>query len=495
MQAGYNAQPTTTATPWEITTVDFTQEPHAQAELAGGNFFTAVSRDPLNAIVEYVPNPLGKDMIYTAGFSTPFLPGAPPTIEENLMLYPLQNAQSSPHWLNPVVFRDAVPGDPTYIHPHGSVMFTRIPARNAEHRLTYMTKGESMKVGIYTAGPLGPTYVPDVSGSVTILQWNGVTVSETDALSFPGGAVSEVVYTASASGNFAFGLTINPDSFLPVTSPAFFARMSLVNSYFGAGPAYSHLGHRPINGIEARATMTGIRVNGVSLMVTPDAAFLAKGGRICGVQIAGSMMVESFVHNAGGGSATDMVINMDSSDTRDFSKGGYAFHKPYSAASYEMQTPFKYNLEFNPQGFRGEIGHSTISNFESLMEPPDGWLVYAVTTPPGPVGSAPPWPGGLAHVTVAFSIEYLNNDVWLDKKRPTMGEFEYAKIMELVGSAQQFHDNPLHIADLKRWYNGISPIASSVAPSLITLLSTLGSKGRAGAAVVEMLRRLLPGRL
>jgi hypothetical protein len=204
-------------------------------------------------------------------------------------------------------------------------------------------------------------------------------------------------------------------------------------------------------------------------------------------------MPETLVKQAGGGSIADAIMNNDNSESMNFDKGGYAFHKPKSSDSYRRNFPMKYNMDYVPRAVDGSTDASlTVSNYHSEFNAPDGWVVYGVWTPPGPTGTPTPYPGGLCHVTFAWSIEYWHYDVWVGKQLPPLGAEEYLDIMQLIGRAPQFHCNSLHISDIRRWYNKAMPFAHKIAPTVFKLLRSLGPQASTAAGVLEAVGNILP---
>lgn len=487
---GYTNSPTATSCPWTVSTVDFSAVPAVGAELSGGNHFCAISRDPLNAIIEYVGNHLGLPMNYLASFPTTTGVANPVTIQDRLYLSPVINV---PHQVNPCVFNDTAIGNPAYIHPHGSVMYPKIPRTSALFKFTYMTAGETMAFGFFTAGDV----LVAVTGGISVYRWTGNTIADATIVALAGATVAN--FTPTDSGNYAFAVEF---SVLSATFSHLRMRLACGGTipFFGPVPAgpVSHLGHRPMPGIENRTTLTHIRVNGAAIMCTPDSAELAKGGRITGCQVDSAYIVESFVTNAQGGSAVDTIINLEGSDTRDFKKGGYAFHKPYSSDSYTMQQPFRFNINYNPQNIQGVTSTvQAVSDYTSYMEPPDGWVVYAIATPPSVIGGVTSWPGGLCHISHYYSVEFRTNDVWIGKSLPPFGSqmLAYDEMMSYVGTAVQFHDNPFHIRDLLKWYNAASPVASAIAGPAMAILSKLGPRGKMLASVIQTAKDILPSQV
>lgn len=486
-QAGYANTRTSVATPFVVETVDFAAAPGESAELGAGCMFAAVSRDPLNAILLYVPNPNAREGKYRAHFSTQAAVGDDPVVMDRLFVIPQTNYEQ---WLPFEKFTDEYIGDATKIHPHGSVMYARSPETQQDMKFVYMTKNETFEMHIGDAGT-SPVITPF---SWTVYKWNGSRPEPLETRE------TTVVYAdnwaAPESGNYAFsfrftGFTAAPNA---VTVKAWW---SVNNPGFSHTPVHSHIGHMPIPGLSERSLMSAIRVNGCSIMITPDSTTLASGGRIAGAQTDDSFLVESLVRNVAGGQATDTVENLDESVTMDFHRGGYAFHKPRSSKSYERIVPIKHNADYQPRSVDGSSSIAmTVSGYFSNLTAPDGWVAYAVNTPQSPSGILiPTWPGGIAHVTFCFSIEYWHNDVWVMKELPPLGPADYAAIMQLIGTADQFHTNALHLSDLKNWYNKASPYVRKIAPSLLRLVKMLhpGAAGMAG--VIEALGQALPNRL
>jgi hypothetical protein len=461
--AGWSNTATSVASPYVITTVDFTETPGASAELGGGCFFAAVSRDPLCAIMEYVPNPAALQMQYTAEFST-----YTDTVEQTPILDARMRMDVAVGILHPlpvVRWNDANNGDPTKIHPHGPTMYTRMNAQDSIHRYTYMTKGELVTIFFEDQNDAGII----MTGALGVLRSNGDSYTE-----IPGVAVVSqfLNYTAPESGYYTFYTLWTAPAPLGTTQ----VRVSLRLSANMVGAVHSHLGHRPLPGIEDRNVLSGIRVNGASLMITPDSAELAKGGRISGVQFDSTFLVESVVKNAGGGIPNNLVDNVTESVGMDFHRGGYAFHKPRTAQAYQKANPFRHNVDYVPRAVYGSSNpDDTISSYHCDMVSPDGWLAYAVTTPPavaGGVGSVP-FPGGIAHVTYSFSVEYWHYDVWIGKQVPPTGVERFNAVMEMISEAPQFHENALHFSDLKRWYNNVMPTVKAISPALLEAVSAI----------------------
>lgn len=479
-RAGWTSEKTAVANPFEISTLDFSEEKAAgmvDMELATGNTFVAVSKDPLNAIVEYYPNPTGKPISYHANFSSTASSSAPATVRPNYRLeYTPSTGLPVTYPLRPVSFTDTQVGSSAHAHPHGKVMFCK-RERHGSPLLSwfYMTRGETLRFLMYnSAADSGSSN----TGSLNIHRRNGSTWALEESVSFTN--VTFVDYTTLDSGWYAASVSIS--ALNDVAQPLAVLGLEILSGGQGGVPPgpTNHLSHRPMPGLDERYSITGMRVNGASIMVTPDSTEMAKGGRVTGIQMPSNFVVEGFVSNANSGTISDTMINLAGSDTRDFNLGGYAYLKPRTQESFDLEHPIVFNIDRNPQSVYGNTGASTVCDYVSYFEPPDGWLCYGVYTPKAIItsGAAPNYAGAIAHVTYDWSVEYTHNDMWLPLKAAPIGDPQFNEIMRLVVSAPQFHENPLHIEDIKRWYNAAVPIAKTIAPGVLLALSKM--PGRIG---------------
>ena len=492
-QAGWANTPTSVTSPFAIHQVDFSKPKGANAELAAGSFFCAVSRDPLNAFIMYVPNPEALLMYYVASFPTYDVADTTktPVVRDKLRV---GHALGVPHPVNPCVWNYSAG-----LKVHGPVMYTRSSSGDEMHKYTYMTKGENIRIATYSEADVLTGNV----GVLGVVRWNGETFDELQEIEFgtpsiPGPVVyvGTVDFTAPESGNYGFyigWIELNP-AFTAGVGGYLKAELSAnkADAPVGGAAVHSHLAHRPLPGIQQRVLLSAIRVNGRSLMVTPDSVMLARGGRIAGAQLDTTFQVESLVKNCAGGDATNTVANLDNAVTINYDRGGYAFHKPRSSEAYKRSIPFLHNNDFDPRGIEGfTTMDAVISNYKSEID--SDWLVYAITTPPNPEGGSVDFPGGLAHITESASVEYWHYDMWIGKALPPLGHDDFNDVMELVGLAPQFHENALHVADLKRWYNSASPKVKMIAPALFKLMRAVGGPiGGNLAAAAETVGQMLP---
>jgi hypothetical protein len=351
-------------------------------------------------------------------------------------LHKAQKVGTTMQRLTIAVLNDENVGDPDYLHPHGSICFPKTVEGDLEWRSIWVEKDNYVEIQFWqgedTAAALPTT------GKANGYRWDGSNFVYYNEWSFVG--VTSLSIVIPDCGWYAFACYTGGG----VT----YAGVKVTSG--SAGPT-GVIGHRPIPGITDRTTLTEIRVNGASVMITPDASELSKGGLCVGAQLGNAYQVEGFILNAAGGKATDTMLTLKGSTQMDFEKGMYGWHKSMTPASYAMQRPFRYNIDYSVQTPDGLMGRETVGSYVSYMVPPDGWVALAVTTPMNVTGGSPTYPGGVMHTTWAWSVEYVSNDVWIGAKVPIMGAGHYDQVMELLSRAPQFMTNEFHVRELISW--------------------------------------------
>ena len=429
-RAGWACEPTTVANPYTVSSVDVTSLVTGSI-YEGGTYMAAISRDPLNAIIEYVPNPNGYSWKYSMMFCSDNSPSNTPIAIHEYFIIP-----AGPSSITTVPFAygvDTNVGSPVHLHPHGGVFFAKTPNRDTSIKAIWFDEGNALQFGFFdiTTGAILVT-----GSTVDIYRWDGADFVLENTVANP--VANFTLISGLSSGWYSFKISTGV--------------LCKANAVFEEGTNKSYaLGHRPIPGILNRSTLTGIRVNGASVMVTPDSAELAKGGLCAGVQLGNAYVIESFFLGSSGGKATDAIISLKGSTQMDFHNGMYGWHKSMTNSSYKMHVPIRYNLDNVVQTPDGAAAQNSISNFISYMDPPDGWVMLAVTTPYNITGAGTAYPGGVLHTTWAWSVEYTTNDVWIGASLPVLGTEEYDEVMFALSRAPQFLSNSMHIRDLFNW--------------------------------------------
>jgi hypothetical protein len=429
--AGWAASPTSVASPFTASSVDVTVDTTG-AYLGGGSYFAAVSRDPLNAIIEYVPNPSGLSWYYSAKFSTTLNTAEAVSIHDVFML------NDSPKRVPFAYIEDKNIGDPLYLHPNGAVSFAKTVRTDTQWRALWFDKGVDILFSFFTTA--SATSPRTTAGIVEIYRWDGSDFVFINESVIPGTVLH--VVSPDDAGWYAFAIKAD----------------------LGIGPCYCKadmfqtrnlavgaIGHRPIPGILDRTTITGLRVNGASVMLTPDSSELSKGGLCVGCQLPNAYQIEGFIQNAGGGKATDTLLTLKGNTQMNFEKGIYGWHKSFSEDSYELQTPMRFNIDYAVQTPDGSPAVQSVASYVSYMDPPDGWVACACSTPLNVTGGSIAYPGGVMHTTWSWSVEYMTNDVWIGASLPALGSSEYDDVMQRLARCPQFMENSFHIRDLTAW--------------------------------------------
>jgi len=135
-----------------------------------------------------------------------------------------------------------------------------------------------------------------------------------------------------------------------------------------------------------------------------------------------------------------------------------------------MRRVFEHNVKYTGLASDPIPSRATLIKAESVER--DSWTVLAVKFPPNPLSatsSGVMYPGALFHVSFAFAIEGKSNDPWFGRQRVRNAPSAH-ELVHLLATARILHENPLHVADMKRWYNSAMPYLKLAAPTLLALL-------------------------
>lgn len=445
--AGWTCEPTVLGRPFTIQSVDVvetmpdvvgvttgeTWKPYFQ----GGSYMVGITRDPLNAIIEYVPTPSSLAWGYQVYFSNAVDASHEADTPQIQVTTPVLTAALPA----PMVYKtDLYPSNTTVAHPFGAVSFARAARENAALRFFWLDRGTKLIANFWTNE--NATGANNFTGTVALMRWDGIAA--VPAINFAITSAPSWNYIIRDSGNY--GLWVGGSG-----SGAVY--MSLVHEQGEAPP--SVLSHRPIPGMFDRSTLTGVRVVGASVMITPDAAELAKGGWSVGIQLDDAYQAEAMFTNASSKLATDTIATLRGAHSMGFHKGMYGWHKPHTEASFAMQTPYRFNVDYASQAPDSEITMAKkVATFVSYMDPPDGVLLLACNTPPNITGGSSSFPGGLLHTTFSWSVEYTSNDVWLSPRSVVPHSSDFNQLMSHLVRAPQFTENSMHVRDLLRWLRG-----------------------------------------
>jgi hypothetical protein len=465
---GLRAQETALAAPWSITGVDVTSEPPSTdlenvKYLPGGGYFVAISRNPLCSKLEYLPNfnfvPFQYDFMFTTTTSNSI--ENYPTVNKNCF-YP--DDQFEMDWL-PISAADS---NSTW-QPHGKRLYAQYdqtptirglwidgsndgnatPAKATSVQFQYLDSGLT---------PFNTT-----TGQLEVYTYDGMGWTNIYQTNWNLGAIPQITVTRSGYYAFKMEITKGHQTGLPSYITA---------SFQGTCPV---LAHTPLPGIVNRElTIPDLRINGTSIMVTPDSTELAKGGRLTAVQLDPGLMAENFFVGMVEDSTDPATAlqNLDGQESRGFDNGYYGFMKPASAEDYEMVQPFRYNAAYGTRAGALTTDSSTVCAFSSPLKPPGGWLCVGVMVAPTYAGSKP-YAGGLCHTTHNLSLEYVSPDPWYMRAQTTTSNSQMQAAFELVSRAPQHFDNSFHWTDITRWLGKAWDKVNSILPEVAAVASAL----------------------
>lgn len=466
---GYGTAATVTARPFTIQTVNVTANPAASVYppyILGGSYLCAISRDPLTAICEIVNVNPATSWGYYFYHSVP-RNSTNSTCEIQLTDY-VSDLNSRP--LQWVYKRDAYEGSLSTEHPFGVVSFCRTLRSDSAIRLAYFDRGT--KVNFEFCSDQAGTVPVATSGDIEVLRFNQVDVAS--VYSVPYTARTNQFYPITDSGYYTF--------ILHPSTPADSCYIKVSHFSDGINAPSQLVSHRPIPGIVDRMSINAIKINGASLMFTPDCAEMAVGGMAAGVQLVDSYMLESFITTLENKPATESLTTLRDVKVQGFKHGFYGWHRPLTRDSFTFTRPLRYNIDYTVSADTASATLGGLSNYVSYMDVPDGWMVMAFNTPASVV-TGTGYPGGLFHVTAAWSVEFATNDIWFDPRPPSMLRTSQLNDFLEVALARipQFTENDVHVDELLSWIRAEARTFGQAMGLVLKRFSPLIQRGVTGA--------------
>jgi hypothetical protein len=399
--------------------------------MPAGSSYVALFRDPLRCAVQY-----------TAGL---------------------------PAWSYAVQFKDAG----STISPNFTVSV------NETNEVIFL---DSVYATSVSANPLhGPTFYPGSFGSRTYywLDYN-TSVAFTESVATAAnltayvftGEDDEIVVQAFAAGTTTFTQTVKSSGgyfrfqFLPTVGTA----LTLTMTISGSGDGFAHLSI-PTASVHL-AQITEARINSLSMMVSPAATLLNRGGTITGGNLVGSDQSFDFV-------SSSKLANLPQGQWEELGmeKGMYTFLKPA-----KMQ-----ELEFH-QSVVFDNGLPSVASFD-LKNPARYAAFYLITDVSG--GSAP----GMEYIrTLNYDIEYRTDDQWFECHRPPGQYMDTVEGLHLLEEVNLFHENPLHLSDIRsalmKGYNFARRHAPTVTRALAAAFPQYSGMARMAGAIASNLPEL-----
>lgn len=448
----FTGAPTAIANPFAVVNADWTS-PDGSANFAipKGSYFAAVSRSPLSHSIEWKLLDATKSSIYdfygpTPTSATPFSNRFRIEVGGSIIGDNSNNNPLSPHFS---IARHW--GDSLYNHIHGYKYFC-------------VDAGELKGVWVdadVVAGVSFFSFVVDLpcdtlgttnrGAFVRCYVWNGDgwNIAGDTPVFQPGTLGSSAAFQPNISGYYAFSVISNIT--YTTANPVNHFFLTFSQTLKGSGFGFS-----PLPKIEEMTqNVDGIRVSGVSIMLSPHPSAFNLGGEVAGVQLPPADSWHSVVNTK---DIISVVTNLQTAYTGKLKNGIYGFMKPTSTADFAMTEPFI-------------MIDSVVSAYYNPIQPPGGWLVVVAAVGANSTGGSSTYPGGLAYLTLASGVEYRTTNVWLSVQPPSDDPLMFERGIAALRGVAQWHENPFHIKDIMKSVFSAGKTALRLAPSIANLVA------------------------
>lgn len=451
----YTSAPTAVASPFAVEQSDWTGVPsdlNSSVVLPGQTMY-GVCRNPLCSYFQYYPNPTGQQYGYGAWFYGDQGMNQAGTGSNNGTIVYTASATEVP--LNPTAWYSL---NTSQFAPHGDWYYSVDAASRKGFFLTATTEKPVTILIKVTSGEL----LGDPRG--LLYAWNGdlwtrivehlfdsdPSTSSTPALQF----------TVTTSGYYALAVSAKPE----IADYSGLANVSIQFTSTG-----SVVGFQALPGIDPLLnSVENLRITAASLLVTPHTSTLYEGGQVCAVQLPAGVDPMGVLLSRD--PFTDWSEDANSA-TMVLKKGLYGFLKPTDQRDFDLQSFTR-------------IVEEEIYNLYNPIYPQGGWLVAATSV--GLVDGT--YPAGIAHITRCYGVEFRTTNVWFQQMGPQTTPQDWARALELIKNAQQFHENPLHFKDILNFISRSGKAALKLAPTVIRLLSPLFPNVEIASAAATLLQ-------
>jgi hypothetical protein len=449
----YRDAPSATASLYEVTDVSFETPTFAEPLVPHGQYFAAVSKDPLHCKATYSAKPFASANWAYAMVATPDYGaiGSRDYVAGTASTRYVYNVPSGVQSYN-VVPEYAVPTPASTWDPHGDVLF---PFFESGHG-GYYVNSDPTGITAFRIRREGGGTLTETSTSFTLHQFSG---SEWEA-----------VATVSAAG-FNAGSDVTLFVPFPATSGVNGALYRLtVEKSIATDGNYSFsvrfsgicdtIGFSPLPGLTDHAShIESFRVTSASIMFTPTVPELHEAGTLVGVQLPPYVPVDQFLDYAA-------VTELPQMRQKDIKNGIYGFHKPGCDEELEFEHPF-------PGAGPAAIANGLFAGRNSTRSAwysKSGWIVVFAKVPLD--GTS--YPSGNGYLTTNYGCEYTTTSQWPQQLYPRLDFEQYTAMLRELKDVQQWHENAFHIRDIKNALGNAGKFALELAPTLMALLERFG---------------------
>lgn len=457
----FSATPTAIATPYFVEQLDWTQHNATTASLDiadNGCAWLAVSRNPLSCIARSLNNFDSLPWSYSARFAN-----ARELTDNQAWNVGSTNVEAIVP-ICPQQLLDMTPGDDTKFHPYGNVFYAFDHAGRKGIHVSPGNEALHMGTAVEFHG---------LAENCAIVAYllNGSTWQEFQSYPVLNG-ISWVIIGLYNTGYYSFDFIVQPEAIATSNNLTMVVRSLTPSDAItpdGKSPIQM-LGFLPLPDFDGMSSnVQAVRILGATAMLSQDASVLQKGGRCAGYQLPANVLItEAF------GNPVTQFASRPGASQRQFENGIFAFHKPNRLS----------DLDLTPVVTTTDVG--VIQSFYNPVYPPSGWLVLGASV----TDVSGSYPGGLAHGTFCFGVEYTTPSTWIDSRNPTTSFRDTEDALQLLAQTPQFHDNPFHISDVWNFIKSRGVRLMKAAGSVANVVGALVPGFSAPAAVVNAVTAL-----
>lgn len=431
----YQTSSTAVAKPYNFIQADLSAGCNAAVTnpiIPNGLAVAMLFRDPARAMIYWNANNSAATCKYEATFPNGTLSDT------------VQASQS--YDLNPVFWQINAP---SAYQPHGPTLYT-----GNNNNLSYVWVDVGVANSPIDNSKVVITVSPtSVSGSVELIYFDGFNDVEdaanialsTGVATFTFGTTGTV--SATISGYYAFRL-LNPSASCTIT-----AELQL-----NGCPSLCHLPISALVGNESQ--FNAVRINTAAMLMTNASAVINLQGESIQCQIPAANYWPSLVNN---GKLFDTISKFNGACAMSAQNGCYNFLKPTKAIDFDFHSTFISN-------------NNKLVRASFPIQPEHDYTITMISV--GVSGGS--WPGLSIYLKGTWGIEWRTNSQLFEQHPRSHSTLEFEEAMDILCQTPQFHENPLHFDDLKRFAsNAVSAVGSAAqtvlkyAPAAIAIGSTI----------------------
>lgn len=285
--------------------------------------------------------------------------------------------------------------------------------------------------------------------NITTLLFNDDVITDLGLTTIAGGASSSL--TSAQTGYVAFRAYGNANS---VTCTG------ILTIGYGSGLNFSHLALNGMNNNSAAAE--AFKMYGVSLMYTNTASPLNRQGKVCGLQVPAGSWWDQYT-------SYQSLADLESAVSLEAVNGIYGFLKPTQPN------------DINFRAFDTVTTNSLSTDAYWPLRRDSDFLAVALNVLATSNGQD-------GYFTIAHAFEYRTTDPWREVEMAYIPPDTVDLAMMLVSRCPQWHENPLHLADIWKWIKKTSQdVYEGVKDSLPGIVNGATTVAKIGGALIPLM--------